>query len=78
MTVGGFISFALFGVIIPVVFAILFIVFIWGAFYYVIAGGHDEESREKGKALLMYGLIGFVLLAFVTSFFSGIAGSVPG
>lgn len=62
MTPSVFISVAVFQFIIPFIFTVLFVVFAWGMFYYVIAGGHDEEAREKGKALLLYGLIGFVVL----------------
>lgn len=53
------------GVLVPLVFAIAFIVFIWGIFQYFIAGGHDEEAKEKGKSLMLYGLIGFFLMVSV-------------
>ncbi len=53
------------GVLVPLVFAIAFIVFIWGVFQYFIAGGHDEEAKEKGKSLMLYGLIGFFLMVSV-------------
>ena len=48
--------------IVPLIFAVAFIVFIWGVFQYFIAGGADEEKRKKGKELVVYGLIGFVLM----------------
>lgn len=53
------------GVLVPLIFAIAFIVFIWGIFQYFIAGGHDEEAKEKGKSLMLYGLIGFFLMIAV-------------
>jgi hypothetical protein len=53
------------GVLVPLVFAIAFVVFIWGIFTYFIAGGHDEEAKEKGKSLMLYGLIGFFLMIAV-------------
>ncbi len=53
------------GVLVPLVFAIAFIVFIWGVFQYFIAGGHDEEAKEKGKSLMLYGLVGFFLMVSV-------------
>ena len=53
------------GVLVPLVFAIAFVVFIWGIFQYFIAGGHDEEAKEKGKSLMLYGLIGFFLMIAV-------------
>lgn len=53
------------GVLVPLVFAIAFIVFIWGIFQYLILGGHDDEVREKGKQLMLFGLIGFFLMVSV-------------
>lgn len=53
------------GVLVPLVFAIAFIVFIWGIFTYFIQGGHDEEARDKGKQLMLYGLVGFFLMVSV-------------
>jgi hypothetical protein len=53
------------GVLVPLVFAIAFIVFIWGIFQYFIAGGHDEEAKEKGKSLMIYGIVGFFVMVAV-------------
>lgn len=50
------------GTLVPVIFAIAFIVFIWGVFTYFIAGAGKEEKREEGKKFVMYALIGFVLM----------------
>ncbi|HRH24144.1 MAG TPA: pilin [Candidatus Paceibacterota bacterium] len=49
-------------VLVPFIFAIAFIVFIWGIFQYFIAGGADEEKRKEGKKLALYGFIGFFLM----------------
>ncbi len=48
--------------LIPLAFTILFITFLWGLFTFVVAGGPDEEAKEKGKALLFYALLGFLAL----------------
>lgn len=66
--IGSLLSFVIFGLLIPLVFTVSFIVFIWGALQYFIAGGHDEEAREKGKSLMFYG---FLVLAVM-----GAAGAV--
>lgn len=50
---------------VPLIFALAFIVFIWGVFLFFIAGGHDEEKKEKGKSLMFYGLIGFFVMISV-------------
>ncbi|MDP2816296.1 MAG: hypothetical protein Q8O19_06420, partial [Rectinemataceae bacterium] len=48
--------------LVPFLFAIAFVVFIWGVFQYFIAGGANEEQREKGKQLVMWGIIAFVIM----------------
>jgi NADH:ubiquinone oxidoreductase subunit 2 (subunit N) len=53
------------GTLVPLVFAIAFIVFIWGIFQYFIQGGHDEEAKVKGKSLMLYGIVGFFLMVSV-------------
>jgi len=52
-------------VAVPLLFALAFIVFIWGVFQYFIAGGHDEEKRETGKSLMLWGIIGFFVMVSV-------------
>jgi len=52
-------------VLVPLIFALAFIVFIWGVFQYFIAGGHDEEKRESGKQLMLWGIIGFFVMVSV-------------
>jgi len=52
-------------VFVPVLFAIAFIVFIWGAFNVFILGANNEEVKEKGKNLMLYGLIGFFVMVSV-------------
>lgn len=62
---GGIITTIINGVLVPLVFAIAFIVFIWGVFQYFIMGGHDEEAKDKGKSLMLYGIIGFFVMVSV-------------
>lgn len=52
-------------ILVPVLFAIAFIVFLWGVFQYFIRGAHDEEEKEKGKSLMLWGLIGFFVMVSV-------------
>jgi hypothetical protein len=63
-------------VLVPLVFAIAFIVFIWGVFQYFIAGGHDEEKRETGKSLMLWGIIGFFVMVSVWGLVNILRGSV--
>ncbi|MBP6859966.1 MAG: hypothetical protein KBC38_00140 [Candidatus Pacebacteria bacterium] len=50
------------GYVIPLIFGLAFVVFIWFVFVYFILGGAEEEQRAKGKQFLLWSLIGFVLM----------------
>lgn len=50
------------GYLVPIIFAIAFIVFLWGLFTYFIQGGADEEKRKNGRQLVIWGLIGFAVM----------------
>lgn len=52
-------------ILVPIIFAIAFIVFIWGIFQFFIAGKQDPETRDKGKSLMFWGLIGFFVMVSV-------------
>lgn len=49
-------------VLIPFIIGIGFLTFVWGMFQYFILGGADEESKEKGKSLMVWATVGFVLI----------------
>jgi uncharacterized membrane protein YidH (DUF202 family) len=49
-------------VLIPFIIGIGFLVFVWGMFQYFIAGGANDESKEKGKSLMINATIGFVVI----------------
>ncbi len=49
-------------VLIPAIFALAFIVFLWGMFKTFILGGGNEEKQKEGKQLIMYSLLGFVIM----------------
>lgn len=49
-------------VLIPFIIGIGFLVFVWGMFVYFIAGGANDEKKEKGKSLMIYATLGFVLI----------------
>lgn len=53
------------GYLVPAIFAIAFLVFIWGIFKYFIFGGANEADQEQGKQLMIYGIVGFVLMVSV-------------
>ncbi len=63
-TVGSFISF-LNSYLVPAVFALAFLLFIWGMFKFFILSGANEEGREQGKSLMLWGVIAFVMMVSI-------------
>jgi len=63
--VGSFIIDTINNVLVPVLFAVAFIVFLWGAFDAFILGANSEEEKMKGKNLMLWGLIGFFVMVSV-------------
>jgi len=49
-------------VLLPFVMALAFLVFVWGMFQYFIAGAGNEESREKGKSLMIWATVAFLFI----------------
>lgn len=51
--------------LVPLVFAVAFIVFLFGVFQTFIAGAANEEKRAEGVKLVTYGIVGFFLMLSV-------------
>jgi len=51
--------------LVPLIFAIAFIVFLWGVYRYLILGAANEEKRKEGQQFVMWGLIGFFIMVSV-------------
>ena len=47
---------------IPLLYALAFLFFLYGIVRYFFLEGGSDEGREKGKKILLYGLIGLTLL----------------
>lgn len=62
--------------LVPLVFAIAFIVFLWGIYLYFIQGGSNEEKREKGRSLALWGFIGFFIMVSVWGIVNLLLGSL--
>ena len=65
------------GTLVPVLFAIAFIVFLWGAFKTFIWGANSEETKMQGQNLMLYGLIGFVVMVSLWGLVNLITNSIP-
>jgi hypothetical protein len=51
--------------LIPLLFAVALLVFLYGVFKYFILGGGDDTKREEGKQLMLYAVIGFVVMVSI-------------
>ncbi len=56
----GFIN----GYLVPLVFAVAFIAFLWGAFKFFIRSDKTDE-RDEGKQYMIWAVVGFVLMVSV-------------
>lgn len=75
-TAGNFIINTINNILVPVLFAVAFIFFLYGAFQAFIVGANNDEAKEKGKNLMLYGLIGFFVMVSVWGLVNIFTGSV--
>lgn len=47
---------------ITVIFALVFLIFIWGIVNYFFLHPDDEKARASGKQFILWGLIGILVL----------------
>jgi hypothetical protein len=62
--------------LIPLVMALAFLAFIWGMFQYFIVGGGNDEAKEKGKSLMIWATLGFVMIIILWGLVNFIATSI--
>lgn len=73
---GSFVINIINNIFVPVLFAIAFIVFLWGAFQTFIVGANSEDVKEKGKNHMLWGLIGFFVMVSVWGLVNILTGTV--
>lgn len=73
---GSFIIDTINNILVPIVFALAFIVFVWGAFTTFILGAGSEEVKEKGKNLMLWGLVGFFVMLSVWGLVNVLTGTI--
>lgn len=62
---GGLVLFTINSVLVPVLFAIAFLMFLWGIAKSYIIHGDTPAEVEKGHKLVMWGIIGFAVMISV-------------
>ena len=74
--VGSFVINFINNVLVPVLFAVAFIVFLCGAFQAFILGASDGSAKEKGKNLMLWGLIGFFVMISIWGLVNILVGTI--
>jgi ABC-type Fe3+-siderophore transport system permease subunit len=74
--VGTFIINLINNVLVPVIFAVAFIVFLYGVFETFILGAGNDEAKSKGKSLMLWGLIGFFVMVSVWGLVNILTGTI--
>lgn len=49
-------------VVVPTIFALSFLVFVWGVVSYFFFGVNDEKKRAEGRTFAFWGILGMVVL----------------
>lgn len=63
-------------VLIPFIIGIGFLVFVFGLFQYFILGGANDEKKEKGRSLMIYAILAFVLIVVFWGLINLLASSI--
>ena len=48
--------------LVPLIFGLAFLMFLWGVYRYFIAGGGNAEKVQEGQKFVLWSVIGFVLM----------------
>ena len=74
--VGSFIINIINNIVVPVLFAVAFIVFLYGAFETFIIGANSADVKEKGKNLMIWGLVGFFVMVSIWGLVNILTGTI--
>jgi len=55
-------------IIVPLIFALAFLVFAWGIVNYFFMNGGDEAKRSEGRQFAFWGILGIATLLAVWGF----------
>ena len=65
-------------ILIPLVFTVALLVFLYGMFNYFIVQGDNEGARETGRRLMLWAIVGFVMMVSIWGVVNMIAGGLFG
>ncbi|MFA5744776.1 MAG: hypothetical protein WC887_01020 [Candidatus Paceibacterota bacterium] len=63
-------------ILVPVLFAIAFIVFLYGAFKTFIMGANSGDAQKEGKELMIWSLVGFFVMVSIWGLVGILTGTV--
>lgn len=64
-------------ILIPILLALAFVVFIFGLIkYFFVTGSDGGAEKDKGKSLMLWGIVGFVAIVSVWGIVSLVAGGL--
>lgn len=64
------------GTLVPFVFAVALLAFIYGMYLFFIQGGGEEDSRKEGKKYLLWSIVALVMMVSIWGIVSMIAGGL--
>lgn len=70
--ISGFIN----NVLIPLLFAIALLMFLYGVFSYFIIGKNQEDKKSEGRSYMIWSIAGFVVMVSVFGIVNLIAGGL--
>lgn len=62
--------------LIPLLFAVALLFFLYGVFMFLIYGRDDDEAKQKGRDYMIYAILGFVVMVSVFGIVNLIAGGL--
>jgi len=61
--------------VIPLIFALAVVVFVWGVVQFLILGASEEAKRAQGKQLMIWGIIGLAVMLSIWGLVSIVGGT---
>jgi len=65
-------------VLVPLIFALALLLFLWGMYRWFIQGGASEDDRKKGQQLALWAIVAFVLMVSIWGIVKAISGGLFG